>query len=359
MSTAYPHLSGTQACPDGPHRRVRYGTVTTSKRITLAKRPTGLPDESTWALEEADVAAAADGELVVKVDHISLDPAMRGWLNDVRSYLPPVQIGEVMRAAVTGTVVESRHPDFAVGDAVTGSLGVTEYAVSDGRGVRTIDTSVAGPATWLGALGMPGLTAYHGLYEVGEMKAGDTVLVSAAAGAVGSVAGQLAKAKGCTVIGVAGGPEKCAWLEEIGFDAAIDYKNENVLTRLRELAPKGIDIYFDNVGGDILDAALANLRRNARVVICGAISTYNDEKPAPGPSRYMALLVFRAKMQGFLVFDYPDKDEAAIAELADLIRSGRLVARETVVEGGVEDFGATLLGLFEGRNTGKLVLRIA
>ncbi|MFO6452410.1 MULTISPECIES: NADP-dependent oxidoreductase [unclassified Aeromicrobium] len=333
--------------------------MTHTKRITLAQRPTGLPDDSTWSAEEVDLPAPGDGELLVKVDHVSLDPAMRGWLNDVRSYLPPVQIGEVMRAAGTGTVVESNHPDFAVGDAVTGTLGVTEYAITNGEGLQKIDTSVAGPATWLGALGMPGLTAYHGLYEVGEMKEGDVVVISAAAGAVGSVAGQLAKAKGCTVIGIAGGAEKCAWLKEIGFDEAIDYKNENVLKRLREVAPKGIDIYFDNVGGDILDAALANLRRGARVIICGAVSTYNDEKLAPGPKRYMSLLVFRAKMQGFLVFDYPEKDAAAIADMSDLIGSGKLVARETVVEGGVEDFGQTLLGLFEGRNTGKLVLKIA
>lgn len=329
------------------------------KRITLAQRPSGLPDENTWALEEVPVPTPAEGELVVKVDHISLDPAMRGWLNDVRSYVPPVQLGEVMRAGVTGTVVDSKHPDFAPGDAVSGTLGVTEYALTDGAGVRKIDTGLAGPATWLGALGMPGLTAYHGLHEVGEMKSDETVVISAAAGAVGSVAGQLAKAKGCTVIGIAGGPQKCAWLKEIGFDAAIDYKSEDVLKRLREVAPKGIDVYFDNVGGDILDAALANLRRKARIVICGAIASYNDEELPPGPSRYMALLVFRARMQGFLVFDYPDKDEAALADIASLIRSGDLVARETVVEGGVEDFGPTLLGLFEGRNTGKLVLKIA
>lgn len=333
--------------------------MTTTKRIVLAQRPSGLPDDDTWALEEVDLPDPTEGQILVKVDHISLDPAMRGWLNDVRSYVPPVKIGEVMRAGVTGTVVKSRHPDFAVGDAVTGTLGVTEYALSNGTGVRRIDTSVAGPATWLGALGMPGLTAYHGLYEVGEMKPGDTVLISAAAGAVGSVAGQIAKARGCTVIGIAGGPDKCAWLREIGFDAAIDYKNEDVLTRLREIAPKGIDVYFDNVGGDILDAALANLRRGARIIICGAISSYNEEKLPPGPSRYMSLLVFRARMQGFLVFDYPDKDEAALADLAGLITSGQLVARETVVEGGIEDFGRTLLGLFEGRNTGKLVLKIA
>lgn len=333
--------------------------MTHTKRITLAQRPTGLPDDSTWSAEEVDLPAPGDGEFLVKIDHVSLDPAMRGWLNDVRSYLPPVQIGEVMRAAATGTVVESNHSDFAVGDAVVGTLGVTEYAISNGEGLQRIDTSVAGPATWLGALGMPGLTAYHGLHEVGEMKEGDIVVISAAAGAVGSVAGQLAKAKGCTVIGIAGGAEKCAWLKEIGFDEAIDYKNENVLKRLREVAPKGIDIYFDNVGGDILDAALANLRHGARVIICGAVSTYNDEKLAPGPKRYMSLLVFRAKMQGFLVFDYPEKDAAAIADMSDLIGSGKLVARETVVEGGVEDFGQTLLGLFEGRNTGKLVLKIA
>ena len=317
--------------------------MTTTKRIVLAQRPSGLPDDDTWALEEVDLPDPTEGQILVKVDHISLDPAMRGWLNDVRSYVPPVKIGEVMRAGVTGTVVKSRHPDFAVGDAVTGTLGVTEYALSDGTGVRRIDTSVAGPATWLGALGMPGLTAYHGLYEVGEMKSGDTVLISAAAGAVGSVAGQIAKARGCTVIGIAGGPDKCAWLREIGFDAAIDYKNEDVLTRLREIAPKGIDVYFDNVGGDILDAALANLRRGARIIICGAISSYNEEKLPHGPSRYMSLLVFRARMQGFLVFDYPDKDEAALADLAGLITSGQLVARETVVEGGVEDLGRTLL----------------
>lgn len=333
--------------------------MTTFDRITLAQRPTGLPDDDTWAVETAEMPSPADGEFVVRIDHISLDPAMRGWLNDVRSYLPPVQIGAVMRAATTGTVVESRHPDFAVGDAVTGTLGVTEYAVTDGTGVQRIDMSVAGPATWLGALGMPGLTAYHGLHEVGEMKAGDTVVISAAAGAVGSVAGQIAKAKGCTVVGIAGGPDKCAWLKEIGFDEAIDYKNENVLKRLREVAPKGIDVYFDNVGGEILDAALANLRRGARVIICGAISTYNDENLAPGPARYMSLLVFRAKMQGFLVFDYPDKDAAAIADMTSMIGDGRLVARETIVEGGVEDFGSTLLKLFRGENTGKLVLRIA
>ncbi|MFT4009963.1 MAG: NADP-dependent oxidoreductase [Nocardioidaceae bacterium] len=332
--------------------------MTTTKRVTLAQRPIGLPDDSTWALETVELPEPADGEFLVRVDHISLDPAMRGWLNDVRSYLPPVQLGDVMRAGATGVVTVSNHPDFPVGTPVSGMFGVTEYTLSNGKGVQAIDLSVVGPATWLGALGMPGLTAYHGLHEVGEIREGDTVVISAAAGAVGSVAGQLAKAEGCRVIGIAGGPDKCAWLTEIGFDEAIDYKNENVLKRLREVAPKGIDVYFDNVGGDILDAALANLRRGARIVICGAVASYNDEKLPPGPSRYMSLLVFRARMQGFLVFDYPDKDAAAIAAMSQMVKDGKLVARETVVEGGVEHFGATLLDLFAGRNTGKLVLKI-
>lgn len=331
----------------------------TTSRITLAERPHGLPDDNTWALERVELTEPGDGQFLVRVDHISVDPAMRGWLNDVRSYLPPVRLGSVMRALATGVVTASNHPDFPVGMAVSGTFGVTEYALSDGRGVRPIDLEVAGPATWLGALGMPGLTAYHGLHEVGQIRAGNTVVVSAAAGAVGSVAGQLAKAAGCRVIGIAGGPQKCAWLTEIGFDETIDYKSQSVLQRLREVAPDGIDVYFDNVGGAILDAALANLRRGARIVICGAIASYNDEALPPGPSRYLSLLVFRARMQGFVVFDYADKDAAAIAAMGQLLHEGRLVARETVVEGGVADFGATLLDLFAGRNTGKLVLKIA
>ncbi|MCT9819506.1 NADP-dependent oxidoreductase [Microbacterium sp. W1N] len=333
--------------------------MVTTRQVRLAQRPTGLPDADTWSVTTDELPAPGDGWFVVAVDHISLDPAMRGWLDDVPSYLPPVQLGAVMRAQGTGTVTDSRHPDFPVGAAVTGTFGVTEYALSDGTGVRRIDTDVAGAATWLGALGMTGLTAYHGLYEVGALSAGDTVVISAAAGAVGSVAGQIARAAGATVIGIAGGPEKCAWLRELGFDHAIDYKNENVLRRLRELAPGGIDIYFDNVGGEILDAALANLRRGARVVLCGAIASYNDQAPPPGPRRYMSLLVNRARMQGFLVFDYPEKDAAALEALAGLAADGRLIARETVVDGAVDDFGPTLLRLFRGENTGKLVLRIA
>ncbi|MBW9213888.1 NADP-dependent oxidoreductase [Mumia sp. zg.B53] len=330
----------------------------TSRQLLLRERPKGYPDENTWETVTTEVPAPGPGEIVVRVDHVSLDPAMRGWLNDVRSYIPPVGLGEVMRAGATGTVVASKHPDFEVGDAVMGMFGVTEYALSDGRGVTTIDLSVAGAPTWLGALGLPGMTAYFGLTDVGRLQPGETVLVSGAAGAVGSVAGQIAKAMGCTVVGIAGGPDKCAWLTSIGFDAAIDYKDENVLERLREVAPQGVDVFFDNVGGDILDAGLANLRRHARVVLCGAISAYNATSLPAGPRRYLSLLVFRASMTGFVVFDYEDRYPEAIDTIASWISDGSVVARETVVEGGVEAFHETWLGLFEGSNTGKLVLAL-
>ncbi|MGW0249143.1 NADP-dependent oxidoreductase [Nocardia goodfellowii] len=333
--------------------------MTKTQQVRLAERPTGLPTADTWELTTTELPDLGPGQILVKVAFISLDPAMRGWLNDVRSYVPPVGIGEVMRSLDIATVVESTHPDFAVGDTVSGTFGVTEYAISDGRGVQTVDLGLASGPTWLGALGMPGMTAYFGLLDVGKLRAGDTVLISAAAGAVGSVAGQIAKAKGATVIGIAGGTEKCRMLtEELGFDAAIDYRAGDVLKQLRTVAPDGIDIYFDNVGGEILDAALANLRRGARIVLCGAISAYNEQKPPPGPSRYMSLLVFRATMTGFVVFDYADRYPEAGAQLAQWLAEGRLQTREHVVEGGVARFGETLNMLFTGANTGKLVLAV-
>lgn len=333
--------------------------MTKTQQVRLARRPSGLPDADTWNVTTEELPALSAGQILVKVDFISLDPAMRGWLNDVRSYVPPVGLGEVMRSLDIATVVESQHPDFAVGDTVSGAFGVTEYAISDGKGVQKVDLSVAPGPTWLSALGMPGMTAYFGLLEVGKLREGETVVVSAAAGAVGSVVGQIAKAKGANVIGIAGGPEKCRLLtEELGFDAAIDYRSEDVLQRLRALAPKGIDVYFDNVGGEILDAALANLRRGARVVLCGAISAYNDETLQPGPSRYMSLLVFRASMTGFVVFDYADRYGEAVAQIGQWVAEGKLTSREHVVEGGVTRFGETLNMLFSGGNTGKLVLAL-
>lgn len=338
---------------------------TSTSQVVLAQRPQGFPDDSTWDVQTVDLPEPGPGQFLVKTDHISLDPAMRGWLNDVRSYIPPVQIGEVMRAQGTGVVVASEHPDFPVGTSVTGMFGVTEYALCHGDGDRNrdsvlqrIDTDLFPAPTWLGALGMPGMTAYFGLLDVGRLSPGDTVLISGAAGAVGSVAGQLAKAKGCRVIGIAGGQEKCAWLREIGFDDAVDYTSEPVLKRLRELAPNGIDVFFDNVGGQILDAGLANLAPRARVVICGAISSYNAEQLPDGPRRYMSLLVFRASMTGFVVFDYESRYPEAVAAISELITSGALTARETVVPGGVKAFPDALLGLFRGVNTGKLVLAV-
>ena len=330
----------------------------TSRQVRLRERPVGYPGPETWDVGTVEVPAPGPGELLVAVSHLSLDPAMRGWLNDVRSYVPPVGIGEVMRAGAVGTVVASRHPDFAVGDTVTGTFGVTEYVLTDGEGVVRVDLGLAPAPTWLGALGMPGMTAYFGLLDVGRVRSGDTVLVSGAAGAVGSVAGQIAKALGCTVVGIAGGPEKCAWLTSIGFDAAIDYKSDNVLRRLREVAPDGVDVFFDNVGGDTLDAGLANLSRGARVVICGAISGYNETSLPPGPRRYMSLLVFRASMTGFVVFDYEDRYAEARERIAGWLADGTVVARGTVLPGGVDAFPEALLGLYAGVNTGKLVLEV-
>ncbi|MFN2464611.1 MAG: NADP-dependent oxidoreductase [Candidatus Dormibacteria bacterium] len=334
-------------------------TATINRAFKLAARPQGEPKRSDWDFVQDAVPEPGDGEILVQNLYVSLDPAMRGWMNEGRSYVPPVRIGEVMRAGAVGRVLSSRNAGFAPGDEVVGTFGVQDFAVSNGQGVMKIDTALAPAPAWLGTLGMPGLTAYFGLLEVGAMKAGETVVVSAAAGAVGTVVGQLAKIKGGRVVGIAGGPEKCRWIvDELGFDAAIDYKNNDVPLGLREHCPRGIDVYFDNVGGPILDACLARLARGARVAICGAISQYNNTGPASGPANYMSLLVNRARMQGFLVFDYLDRYGEAIVEMTGYYRSGQLKSREQVVV-GLEAFPETLLMLFRGENTGKLVLRVA
>jgi NADPH-dependent curcumin reductase len=333
--------------------------TTTNRQIRLAARPTGLPDAGCWQLTEEPVPEPGDGELRVAISHVSLDPAMRGWMNDARSYIPPVEIGAVMRAAAAGEVTASNHPGFAVGDHVTGAFGVQEHAISDGAGVVRADTALAALPTWLGTLGLTGMTAYFGLRDVGRAQAGDTVVVSGAAGAVGSVAGQIAKLDGCRAIGIAGGEEKCRWLlDDLGFDAAIDYRSEDVRRALRGHAPDGVDVYFDNVGGEILDAVLTRLARGARVVICGAVSQYNATGAVRGPSNYLSLLVARASMTGMVVFDYADRYAEAAAEMAGWLGDGRLTTREDVVEGGVEAFPETLLRLFRGENIGKLVLKV-
>jgi NADPH-dependent curcumin reductase CurA len=332
-----------------------------NRQLLLAKRPVGEPAPDDFEVKEVDAPAPGDGEALVKILQISLDPAMRGWMSDAPSYLPPVGLGEVMRAGTTGVVVESNSEKLSPGDHVVGILGVQEHAVASADALTKVDTNMAPLETYLGGLGMPGLTAYFGLTEVGDLQAGDTVVISGAAGAVGSVAGQIAKAKGAArVVGIAGGPEKCAWIvDELGFDAAIDYKSESVGRRLHELCPDGINVYFDNVGGDILDAALANLAWGARVVICGAISQYNAENGMKGPSNYMMLLVKRSRMQGFLVFDYVKQYGDALREMAGWLGDGTLKTREEIVDGSIEDFQPTLMKLFRSENTGKLVLQIA
>jgi NADPH-dependent curcumin reductase len=331
----------------------------TNHRFLLAARPVGMPKRSDWTFVEESVREPEEGELLVQLLYISLDPAMRTWLNEARSYIPPVGIGEVMRALGIGLVIASRNPAFVVGDYVSGAFGVQEYARSDGQRVRKVDAKVAPLPKHLSVLGMPGMTAYFGLLDTGQPGPGGTVVVSAAAGAVGSAVGQIAKIKNCRAVGIAGGEDKCGYVvHELGFDAAIDYKSEDVKESLRKHCPQGIEVYFDNVGGTILEAALSRLARGARIVICGAISQYNNTGQAAGPRNYMSLLTNRASMKGMLVMDYVDRFAQAGAEMAGWMAAGRLKSREHIVE-GLAAYPETLLKLFTGENSGKLMLKVA
>ena len=333
-------------------------------QVRLAARPVGNPKRSDWAFTEEPVGEPAEGGILVKVLQISLDPAMRGWMNEGRSYIPPVGIGEVMRAIGVGKVLASRNPAFAAGDVVTGTFGAQEYCVVDEANVRRygvarIDLRMGTPAQWLNALGMPGMTAYFGLLDTGRPVAGETVVVSGASGAVGQTVGQIAKIKGCRVVGIAGGAAKCDFaVKELGFDACIDYKAGSVRDGLKAHCPEGVDVYFDNVGGEILDVVLTRINRKARIVICGAISQYNNTAPVKGPSNYLSLLVNRARMEGIVVFDWADRFGEAVKDISQWMREGRLKSREDVVE-GLGTFPETLTMLFEGRNFGKLVLKLA
>lgn len=330
-----------------------------NKQVILTKRPFGMPDADTWRLEDNPIPELKDGEILIKQHYVSLDPAMRGWLNETKSYIPPVALNDVMRAGTVGEIIKvNNHPKYKVGDYVTGWGGVQQYTVSDGKQYYQVDPRLAPLPSYIGTLGMPGMTAYFGILEVGKIKEGDQVLVSGAAGAVGSVVGQIAKLKGCTVVGIAGGPEKCKYLvEELGFDAAIDYKSENVKAAIKEKCPKGIDVYFDNVGGEILDAALSRLRMHARIVICGAISQYNNTTPVKGPSNYLSLLVNRATMQGMVVMDYAKDYGTAAREMGGWMAEGKLKSREDIYE-GIENFYPTFTRLFSGDKKGKLVLKV-
>lgn len=338
-------------------------TALINHQVRLASRPHGLPTRANWSFTEEAVTQPGPGGVLVKTLYLSLDPAMRGWMNEGKSYIAPVEIGAVMRAGGVGQVIASDNPAFAVGDFVNAGLDVQEYclvpeAQIKRSGMFKIDPAL-GLTTWLNVLGMPGMTGYFGLMDVGLPKAGDTVVVSGAAGAVGQTVGQIAKLKGCRVVGIAGGKTKCDWVvSELGFDACIDYKNGDVRAGLKEHCPSGVDVYFDNVGGEILDLVLAKITRGARIVICGAISQYNNTTPVKGPANYLSLLVNRARMEGIVVFDYADRYPLAVAEMAGYLKAGAMKSREDVVI-GLENFPETLLKLFNGENFGKLVLEVA
>ncbi|MGO8904351.1 MAG: NADP-dependent oxidoreductase [Solirubrobacteraceae bacterium] len=330
-----------------------------NRRVVLAERPSGMVDERTVRMEEEDVPAPAAGEALAQVRYLSIDPTIRTWMDDAPGYLPPIAIGEVVRSGGVAEVVQSNCDAYSPGQLLFGLTGWQDYVIADEaeRAMQPLPDGVS-PTTALGALGITGMTAYFGLLDVGRIKEGDTVVVSGAAGATGSTVGQIAKIKSAgKVVGIAGGPSKCAWIvDELGFDAAIDYKSANVSERLRELCPQGIDLYFDNVGGEILDACLAELAMRGRVVLCGAISGYNDPN-ARGPANYLSLLIRRGRMEGFIILDYVDRFPQAQAEMAGWLASGQIKSAEHVVE-GLEHAPDALNLLFTGGNTGKVIVRV-
>jgi NADPH-dependent curcumin reductase len=341
-------------------------TDTLNRQIRLAQRPVGLPAAECWNSTTEPAQQPAEGGVLVKTLALSLDPAMRGWMNEGRSYIPPVGIGEVMRAGGVGIVVASQNPGFAVGDHVNAGLGVQEYCLIPAdkikqSGLFKIDLLAGSVTQWLNVLGMPGMTGYFGLMDVGIPQPGETVVISGAAGAVGQTVGQMAKIKGCRVVGIAGGAAKCDWvIKELGFDACIDYKASASAVKdgLKVHCPNGVDIYFDNVGGEILDTVLTRINRKARIIICGAISQYNNTTAVQGPKNYLSLLVNRARMEGIVVFDYAERYHLAIAEMAGHIKTGKMKSKEDVVT-GLQNFPQALLKLFNGENFGKLVLEVA
>ena len=335
-----------------------------NRQIRLAARPVGLPVAGDWNHTTEPGVAPGDGGVLVKTLYLSLDPAMRGWMNEGKSYIPPVALGDVMRAGGVGKVIASNNPRFAIGDHVSAGLGVQEYCVideiaMDRFGLAKIDLGMGSLTQWLNALGMPGMTGYFGLLETGQPRPGETVVVSGAAGAVGQTVGQVAKIMGCRVVGIAGGRDKCAFVvNELGYDACVDYKAGSVKDGLKQHCPNGVDVYFDNVGGDILDLVLTRINRRARIVICGAISQYNNTTPVKGPANYLSLLVNRARMEGIVVFDWADRYGEAVARIAQWMREGKFKSREDVVT-GLDNFPDALNLLFSGGNFGKLVLKLA
>jgi NADPH-dependent curcumin reductase len=335
-----------------------------NRQIRLAARPVGMPKATDWEHVSGPVTDPGEGGIVLRNQMLSLDPAMRGWMNDGKSYIRPVAIGEVMRAGGIGQVVISNNAKYPVGSVVSSMCNVQDYCSLPGNlvdkvGTVHIDTRIAPAEKWLNALGMPGMTAYFGLLEVGLPKAGETVVVSGAAGAVGQTVGQVAKIKGCRVVGIAGGQDKCNFVvNEMGYDACIDYKNGSVRDGLKQHCPDGVDVYFDNVGGEILDTVLTRINQKARIIICGAISQYNNTTAVKGPSNYLSLLVNRARMEGIVVFDYADRYGVAVKEIGGWMAENKFKSREDIVD-GLDNFPAALLKLFSGENFGKLILKVS
>jgi len=330
-----------------------------NRQWRLAARPDELIKESDFEWREDAIPSPVEGEILIRNIYLSIDPTYRIWMNEGESYMPPVEIGEVMRGGTVGVVVESHHSDFQPGDIVQGLLGWQDYALDNGTGIVKLFKDASIPLThYLGIFGGNGLAAYFGLMDIGKPKEGETIVVSAAAGGVGSLVGQIGKIKGCRVVGIAGSDEKCRWIKKLGFDAAINYKTEPVSESLKGHCPEGIDIYFDSVGGEILEAALDRINLHARIVLCGLISQYNASEPVPGPCNFANVLYKRARMEGFIVLDYLDRVMEAMTDLGTWLFEGKIQYRVDVVE-GLENAPRAVNMLFDGSNRGKLVVTVS
>lgn len=332
---------------------------TANRQIILKSRPKGMPDQSNFQIREIQVPQPKDDEVLIRSLYLTVDPYMRGRMNDAPSYIEPFQLNQPPTGGVVGKVVESKSNKFKPGDIVTGTLEWSDYSVAKSKDLQKLDPSLAPISTALGVLGMPGLTAYFGLLDMGQPKAGDTVVVSGAAGAVGMLVGQIAKIKGCRVVGIAGADDKVDYLlKDLKFDAAINYKSPKFAEELKKACPKGVDVYFDNVGGDITDAVMPLINKFARIVVCGQISMYNLEKPDIGPRHFRLILVRSATVRGFLIFDYADRYPEGIRQMAQWIKEGKIKYRETITE-GLENTPKAFIGLFKGENIGKQIVKIA
>ena len=327
------------------------------REIRLVARPRGFPDEDLFEIAESPIPEPSDGQVLIRNAYFSVDPYMRPRMNDVRSYVAPFTLGEAMTGGAVGRIAVSRSPRHAEGDWVVHQLGWREWALSDGSGLRPIDPAAAPVSTSLGVLGMPGFTAWYGLFEIGRPKEGEVIFVSGAAGAVGSAVAQMARIAGCHVLGSAGSSEKVAWIRELGCDAAFDYRERSPREALADLAPDGIDIYFDNVGGDHLEAAIGALRTYGRVVACGSISRYNDAEPTPGPRNMFMVVTKRLRLQGYIITDHGDRFGEFARQATEWVRDGRLQYRETIVE-GIENAPSAFLGLLRGQNIGKMLVAV-